>query len=148
MQESMSENQSMTTVDDCHIIKIDHHPNRLGTLTVAQNAGDLPFDIRRVYYIYDIPSGSERGGHAHIEQESLIMAVGGSFDVMVSDGVQTKKITLNRPYEGLYIPQGIWRSIDNFSSGSIVLVLASNDYCEDDYIRSYDDFVASKTQID
>lgn len=144
----MSENQSMTTVDDCRVIKIDRHHHHLGTLTVVQNSGQLPFDVRRIYYIYDIPTESERGGHSHIEQESLIMAVGGSFDVLVSDGVQTKKFTLNRPYEGLYIPRGIWRSIDNFSSGSIVLVLASNDYCEDDYIRSYDDFVASKTQID
>ena len=95
---------------------------------MAQNSGDLPFDIRRIYYIYDIPTGSERGGHSHIQQESMIMAVGGSFDVLVSDGVNQKKFTLNRPYEGLYIPKGIWRSIDNFSSGSIVLVLASTDY--------------------
>lgn len=134
----------VTTIDDCRIIKIEHHSHRLGTLTVVQNSGELPFDVQRIYYIYDIPAGAERGGHAHIEQESLIMAVGGSFDVLVSDGEQMKKFTLNRPYEGLYIPTGIWRSIDNFSSGSIVLVLASNDYSEDDYIRSYDDFVESK----
>ena len=140
----MAETPTMTTVDDCKVVKIEHHPHRLGTLTVAQNSGDLPFDIRRIYYIYDIPTGSERGGHSHIQQESMIMAVGGSFDVLVSDGVNQKKFTLNRPYEGLYIPKGIWRSIDNFSSGSIVLVLASTDYSEDDYIRSYEDFVTSK----
>lgn len=140
----MAETPEMTTVDDCRVVKIEHHPHRLGTLTVAQNSGDLPFDIRRIYYIYDIPTGSERGGHSHIQQESMIMAVGGSFDVLVSDGVNQKKFTLNRPYEGLYIPKGIWRSIDNFSSGSIVLVLASTDYSEDDYIRSYEDFVTSK----
>ena len=140
----MPETPEMTTVDDCRVVKIEHHPHRLGTLTVAQNSGDLPFDIRRIYYIYDIPTGSERGGHSHIQQESMIMAVGGSFDVLVSDGVNQKKFTLNRPYEGLYIPKGIWRSIDNFSSGSIVLVLASTDYSEDDYIRSYEDFVITK----
>lgn len=140
----MAETPTMTTVDDCKVVKIEHHPHRLGTLTVAQNSGDLPFDIRRIYYIYDIPTGSERGGHSHIQQESMIMAVGGSFDVLVSDGVNQKKFTLNRPYEGLYIPKGIWRSIDNFSSGSIVLVLASTDYSEDDYIRSYEDFVTTK----
>lgn len=140
----MVETPEMTTVDDCRVVKIEHHPHRLGTLTVAQNSGKLPFDIRRIYYIYDIPTGSERGGHSHIQQESMIMAVGGSFDVLVSDGVNQKKFTLNRPYEGLYIPKGIWRSIDNFSSGSIVLVLASTDYSEDDYIRSYEDFVTTK----
>lgn len=140
----MAETPEMTTVDDCRVVKIEHHPHRLGTLTVAQNSGDLPFDIRRIYYIYDIPTGSERGGHSHIQQESMIMAVGGSFDVLVSDGINQKKFTLNRPYEGLYIPKGIWRSIDNFSSGSIVLVLASTDYSEDDYIRSYEDFVTTK----
>lgn len=140
----MAETPEMTTVDDCKVVKIEHHPHRLGTLTVAQNSGDLPFDIRRIYYIYDIPTGSERGGHSHIQQESMIMAVGGSFDVLVSDGVNQRKFTLNRPYEGLYIPKGIWRSIDNFSSGSIVLVLASTDYSEDDYIRSYEDFVTTK----
>lgn len=140
----MAETPEMTTVDDCRVVKIEHHPHRLGTLTVAQNSGDLPFDIRRIYYIYDIPTGSERGGHSHIQQESMIMAVGGSFDVLVSDGVNQRKFTLNRPYEGLYIPKGIWRSIDNFSSGSIVLVLASTDYSEDDYIRSYEDFVTTK----
>lgn len=140
----MAETPEMTTVDDCRVVKIEHHPHRLGTLTVAQNSGKLPFDISRIYYIYDIPTGSERGGHSHIQQESMIMAVGGSFDVLVSDGVNQKKFTLNRPYEGLYIPKGIWRSIDNFSSGSIVLVLASTDYSEDDYIRSYEDFVTTK----
>lgn len=140
----MAETPEMTTVDDCRVVKIERHPHRLGTLTVAQNSGKLPFDIRRIYYIYDIPTGSERGGHSHIQQESMIMAVGGSFDVLVSDGVNQKKFTLNRPYEGLYIPKGIWRSIDNFSSGSIVLVLASTDYSEDDYIRSYEDFVTTK----
>lgn len=140
----MVETPEMTTIDDCRVVKIEHHPHRLGTLTVAQNSGKLPVDIRRIYYIYDIPTGSERGGHSHIQQESMIMAVGGSFDVLVSDGVNQKKFTLNRPYEGLYIPKGIWRSIDNFSSGSIVLVLASTDYSEDDYIRSYEDFVTTK----
>ena len=135
-----------TIVDDCQLIKIERHPHRQGTLTVAQNTGELPFDIRRIYYIYDIPAESERGGHAHVEQESLVMAVGGSFDVTVSDGVDTKKITLNRPYEGLYIPAGIWRQIDNFSSGSVVLVLASTDFSEGDYIRCFDEFVTVKTE--
>lgn len=135
-----------SVVDDCRIISIERHPHRQGTLTVAQNSGTLPFDLRRIYYIYDIPANSERGGHAHIEQESLVMAVGGSFDVTVSDGGKTKKFTLNRPYEGLYIPAGIWRHIDNFSSGSIVLVLASTDFSEDDYIRNFEDFVTAKAQ--
>lgn len=133
-----------TSVDDCRIINLEHHPHRYGTLTVAQNSNILPFAIRRIYYIYDIPTDSERGGHSHHQEQCLLTAACGCFDVCVSDGSRTKTFTLKRPYEGLYIPPGIWRTMCNFSSGCIVLALSSTKYDETDYIRSYERFIELK----
>lgn len=112
-----------------------------GNLSVIE--GDtIPFKIKRVYYLYDVPSGTKRGGHAHKEQEVLIVALSGSFDVILDDGKERKVYSLNRPNQGLYIATKIWRELENFSSGSVCLVISSGEYDEDDYIRDYDDFLS------
>jgi len=116
------------------------HDHR-GNLTFIEQNKHIPFDVRRVYYLYDVPGGSSRGGHAHRELEQLIIAVAGSFDVMLDDGQNRKTVTLNRPWQGLYICPSIWRELDNFSSGSVCLVMASQYYDESDYFRDYDTFV-------
>ena len=117
-----------------------HDPR--GNLTFVQSGKEVPFAIRRAYWIYDVPAGEERGGHSHREMAQLLVAVGGSFNVNISDGHNWRTYTLNRPFEGLFIPPGIWRTLDNFSSGAVCLSLVSNDYTEDDYIRDYEKFRA------
>lgn len=129
-------------VAESHIIELPRivHPN--GSLTFQQNDGvQLPFDIKRVYYLYDIPGDSSRGGHAHRGNQSLIVAASGSFEVTLSDGVESRTFMLNRPYRGLYVPSGLWREIDNFSSGAVCLVLTSELFSEDDYVRDHDEFL-------
>jgi dTDP-4-dehydrorhamnose 3,5-epimerase-like enzyme len=111
-----------------------------GNLSVIEN-DIVPFDIKRVYYLYDVPSGSERGGHAHKELQEFLVALSGSFDVVLKDGEDERIVTLNKPYEGLLINPGIWRELQNFSSGSVCLVVASDVYIEEDYIRSFDEFL-------
>ena len=130
-----------TTVYDCSVIEMDKHHRELGNITVVENFETIPFDINRIYYLYDIPGGEERGGHAHKELKQLIVAASGSFDVILNDGNVKRTITLNRPYYGLLIVPGIWRELNNFSSGAICLVLASHKYDENDYIRDYNDFI-------
>ena len=117
----------------------DSHEN--GNLTVVEDHNEVPFKIKRVYYLYDIPGGEERGGHAHKALYQLIVAISGSFTVNITDGRESKSITLNRPYEALLIVPGIWRTLDNFSSGSVCAVIASEHYDESDYIRNYDEFL-------
>ena len=129
------------SIEDCKVVNLPKHTRPNGNLTVAENNISLPFGIKRVYYIYDIPAGEERGGHAHKELQQFVIAVSGSFDVIIDDGTQRKSITLNRPYNGLHIRPGIWRELSNFSSGAVCLVLASEHYNEEDYIRYYDDFI-------
>jgi len=129
-----------STVENCKLIELPKIHNPAGNLTVIQNGNFLQFDVKRVYYLYDVPGGSERGGHAHKKLYQLLIAVSGSFDVVVDDGKEKKKVQLNRPYYGLLIPPGIWREIINFSSGSVCLVLASHKYDETDYIRDYNLF--------
>jgi len=114
--------------------------NRAGNITPINGAADVPFEIQRVYYLYDIPGGAERGGHAHKKLQQLIVAASGSFDVLIDDGKSQKEISLNRPYNGLLVVPGIWRELHNFSSGSICLVLASHHYDESDYIRDFNQF--------
>ena len=129
-------------VFDCTMIELDkHHSNRKGNLTVVENGKTLPFDVRRVYYLYDIPGGESRGAHAHKELTQLIVAVSGSFRVTLDDGNVKRSFILNRPYQGLYVKPGIWRDLDDFSAGAVCMVLASEIYKKEDYIRSYDEFI-------
>lgn len=124
------------------IIDIPKISDTRGNLSVVEN-NTLPFDIKRVYYLYDIPSDSFRGGHAHKEQLEFLIPLSGSFEVVVDDGYKKETVMLNKPNRGLLIPTGIWRELQNFSSGSVCLVLASDVFSEEDYIRSYDDFIKS-----
>lgn len=129
------------SVYDCSIIEFDkHHSDRKGNLTVVENCKSVPFDVKRTYYLYDIPGGESRGGHAHRGLYQLIVAVSGSFTVTLDDGEVKRTFFLNRPYQGLMVVPGIWRTLDEFSSGAVCMVLASEGYSEDDYIRDYEDF--------
>ncbi len=137
----------ITTINDCHMLTLDrHHSDRQGDLSVVENRATIPFEVKRVYYLYDIPGGAERGGHAHKNLYQLLIAVSGSFTVILDDGRTKQSITLNRPYHGLFIVPGIWRELVDFSSGSNCLVLASEKYDENDYIRSYNEFLMYKKQ--
>jgi len=129
-----------TSVYDCVILPLNKIHNRAGNITIIEGNINVPFDIRRVYYLYDIPGGEARGGHAHKELYQLIIAASGSFDVLLDDGINRKVVTLNRPDYGLLIVPGIWRELMEFSSGAITLVLASHTYDANDYVRSYSDF--------
>jgi dTDP-4-dehydrorhamnose 3,5-epimerase-like enzyme len=125
----------------CHIIDLPKIYEPRGNLTFIEGRNHIPFDIQRVYYLYDVPGGSERGGHAHKELHQLIIAMSGSFDVVLDDGREKKRLHLNRSYYGLYVCPMIWRELDNFSSGSVCMVLASNRYDEADYYRDYDEYL-------
>jgi len=133
-----------STVYDCSIIQIDNHHHEKGNLSVIENGKTVPFEVKRVYYLYDVPGGESRGGHAHKELRQLIVAASGSFNVTLDDGNVKRTLTLNRPYQGLLIVPGIWRELDDFSSGSVCLVLASHLYDASDYIRDYNDFLKLK----
>lgn len=132
-----------TNIEDIQIIKIPKIEDRRGNLSVVEK-DCIPFDIKRVYYLYDVPSGAYRGGHAHKEQLEFLIALSGSFEVVLKDGKSSQKVMLNKPDEGLLIPTGIWRELENFSSGSVCLVLASDVFDEDDYIRNFKTFKSSK----
>ena len=134
-----------STVYDCSVIELNSFmSDRKGNLSVVENGKTLPFDIKRVYYLYDVPGGVARGGHAHRSLYQLIIAVSGSFSVTLDDGHLKRTFLLNRPYKGLLVVPGLWRTIDDFSSGAICMVLASSEYDEDDYIRDYDSFIRLK----
>lgn len=133
-----------TCVYDCTIIELDKHHHEKGNITVVENSFTVPFDIQRTYYLYDIPGGESRGGHAHKELRQLIVAASGSFTVTLDDGKVRRSFVLNRPYQGLLVVPGIWRTLDDFSSGTVCLVLASHIYDEHDYIRDYQDFIRYK----
>ncbi|MDC1310611.1 FdtA/QdtA family cupin domain-containing protein [Flavobacteriaceae bacterium] len=132
------------TVDDCSLIDLSKIQNKSGNIIVLENKKNIPFDVKRIYYLYDIPSGESRGGHAHYQLEQYLVAAGGSFDVLLDDGKNKKKLTLNRPNLALHIVPGLWRELDNFSSGCISMVLASHPYDETDYIRDYKEFIKKK----
>ena len=125
----------------CRLIELPRVADRRGNLTFIEENRHIPFGIRRVYYLYDVPGGEARGGHAHKQLQQFIIAASGSFDVIVDDGSDRERYSLNRPYYGLYVPSMVWREIDNFSSGSVCLVLASECFDEQDYIRDYDAFL-------
>lgn len=133
----------MTTIADIKILPIPKIQDVRGNLSVIE--GDvIPFAMKRVYYLYDVPSGAERGGHSHKVQQEFLVALSGSFTVVLTDGKDKISVTLNKPNEGLWIPNGIWRELENFSSGSVCLVIASDIFEEADYIRDYNEFLLSK----
>jgi len=132
--------ETLPTVFDCNIIHLPRIHNRAGNITVAENHIHIPFDVKRIYYLYDIPGGESRAAHGHRDLEQLIIAASGSFDIRIDDGVNKKTVQLNRPYMGLHVQPGMWRNIVNFSSGAICLVLASMLYTPEDYIDDYDEF--------
>ena len=131
-------------ISNCSIINLDKVHTESGNITVLENKSNIPFNIKRIYYLYDIPSGEARGGHAHYELEQYIIAASGSFDIILDDGFSTKKFSLNRPNMALHIVPGMWRELENFSSGSIAMVFASSEYDENDYLRDYQDFLNFK----
>lgn len=133
-------------LQDCRILDLPRVNNPLGNLTAIESGLHIPFEIQRVYYLYDVPGGAERGGHAHKALKQLIIAMSGSFDVILDDGHGKRRFHLNRSYQGLYVSTLVWRELDNFSSGSVCMVLASNRYDEADYYRNYDDFLAAVSE--
>ncbi len=148
LMERNLEKRCLNSVFDCTIIELDkHHSDRKGNLTVIQNGSTLPFDVKRVYYIYDVPGGENRGAHAHKELYQLIVAASGSFTVTLDDGHNKRSFFLNRPYQGLLVKPGLWRDLVDFSSGSVAMVLASDVYKREDYIRDYNDFVRYRQSL-
>lgn len=131
-------------INDCKLIELPRINDARGNLSFIESGNHIPFDIQRVYYLYDVPGGAERGGHAHKCLQQLIIAMSGSFDVVLDDGREKKRVHLNRSYNGLYVCPMMWRELDNFSSGSVCMVLASSKYDESDYYREYTDFINAK----
>lgn len=131
----------MGNIYNCNVIELTKIHNRAGNITPITGELNIPFKIKRIYYLYDVPGGEIRGGHAHYELNQLIIAASGSFDVVLDDGKNKKTVNLNRPNFGLLVTPGIWRDLINFSSGAVLLVLASMPYLESDYIRDYDEFL-------
>lgn len=134
------------SVSDCRIIELPKITDPRGNLSFIEGGQHIPFDIKRVYYLYDVPGGSDRGSHAHKNLHQFVVAMSGSFDVALDDGKEKKRFHLNRSYYGLYVCPMMWRDLDNFSSGAVCMVLASTHYDEADYIRDYDQFVAAPQQ--
>ena len=135
-------------VYDCSMLELSkHHSERKGNITVVQNGITIPFDVKRVYYLYDVPGGESRGAHAHKELSQLIVAASGSFRVTLDDGNVKRSFILNRPYQALFVKPGIWRDLDDFSSGAVCMVLASDVYKTDDYIRNYSDFLEYRNRL-
>lgn len=135
----------MPSITNCKIIDLPKISDPRGNLTFIEGGQHIPFDIQRVYYLYDVPGGAERGGHAHKDLRQLIIAMSGSFDVILDDGNKKRRVHLNRSYNGLYVCPMIWRELDNFSSGSVCMVLASNKYDEADYYRDYGEFLNARS---
>lgn len=129
------------SIYNCGIVELPKIHNRAGNITAIENQIHAPFEVKRVYYLYDVPGGEDRGGHAHKTLQQFIIAVSGAFDIKIDDGINKKIIHLDRPYIGLHITPGIWRELLNFSSGAICLVLASELYSESDYMRNYKEFI-------
>jgi len=135
------------SVYDCSVIELPRIKNRAGNITPVNNSENVPFNVKRVFYIYDIPGGESRGAHAHKECHQFIIATSGSFEIEMDDGINKRTVTLNRPYFGLHIPPGIWAAEKGFSSGTVCLVLASEKYTEQDYLRDYREFKKGVNKI-
>ena len=135
-----------STIYDCMLLTLPKNHQLNGNLTSITNSQEVPFDIKRIYYLYDVPGGNSRGGHAHKDLYQIMIALSGSFSVTLDDGKLKRNFLLNQPYQGLLIPPGLWRDLDNFSSGSICMVLASDVYDENDYFRDYDKFLNFKNK--
>ena len=133
--------KNKTIVFDCNIIELPKVKNRAGNITVLENNIEIPFSVKRIFNLYDIPGGESRGPHSHKQCHQFLVAASGSFEILLDDGKVKKTVQLNQPYRGLHIPPGIWASEINFSSGAICLVLASHEYDESDYIRDYEEFL-------
>jgi len=131
------------TIKNCYIIELPKISDPRGNLSFIEGNKHIPFEIKRVYYLYDVPGGETRGGHAHRNLQQLIISMSGSFDVVLDDGMEKKTVSLNRSYQGLYLPSMIWRDLVNFSSGSVCMVLASECYDETDYYRDYNGFLTA-----
>tara|TARA_Y100001933_G_scaffold41296_1_gene38006 strand:- start:142 stop:555 length:414 start_codon:yes stop_codon:yes gene_type:complete len=131
----------MENIFNCNLVELEKIKNRAGNLSVVENSNSIPFDIARVYYIYDVPGGSDRGGHAHKDLEQYVIAVSGAFDIQLDDGKNKKTVRLDRPFLALHIKKGIWRETRNFTSGAICMVIASHKYDNQDYIHDYEDFL-------
>jgi WxcM-like protein len=138
----------MTSVDDCRLLELPKIERPEGNLTPVEGGSEIPFDIARVYYLYDVVGGAERGGHAHRALQQLIVCVMGGFVVVLDDGTKRRSIQLNRGYQGLYVPTMIWREIVDITTGAVCVVLASHRYSEADYIRDYDEFVRERKAAD
>jgi hypothetical protein len=133
-----------TTVDDCRILPLPRIHMRQGNITPVHGQVEIPFDVARVFYLYDVPGGASRGGHAHRALQQFIVSVMGAFDVIIDDATTRTKVTLNRAYQGLYVPPMIWAEVVGFSSGAVSLVMASLPYDESDYLRDYDHYIREK----
>lgn len=140
----MINGEEMASVEDVKIIELPKFLDARGNLSFAENWQHIPFEIKRTYWIYDVPGGEDRGGHAFKKNEEVVIALSGAFDVVVDDGTQKKTFSLNRSYYGLYVPAGLWRTMENFSTNSFALEFGSVKYCAEDYIRDYDEFLKLK----
>lgn len=136
-----------SSVLDCSVVTLPRIGDRIGHITAVNNGLEIPFDIKRVYYLYDVPMGAERGGHAHYELQQYVIAASGSFTFVLDDGTQKREVFLNHPNKALHIVPGIWREMKDFSSGAICLVLASHEYQESDYMRDYKDFLKFRANV-
>ena len=135
----------MATIDDVKFIELPKFADPRGNLSFVEQLNHIPFEIKRTYWIYDVPGGESRGGHAYRKNQEFIIALSGAFDVIVDDGINQKKFTLNRSYYGMYIPAGLWREMENFSTNSLALEFGSKHYSKEDYIRKYDEFLKLKS---
>jgi len=133
------------TINDVKVVELPRFLDQRGNLSFCQNNTQIPFEIKRIYWLYDVPGGESRGGHAYKNTEEFVIAISGSFDVIVDDGKEKKKISLNRSYYGLYIPKGLWRQLENFSTNSLALEFASTQYHPEDYVRDYNEFLKLKS---
>lgn len=133
-------------IEEPHIIQLPKYLDARGNLSVIEEMKEIPFKIERTYWLYDVPGGECRGGHAYRENQEFIVALSGSFDVVLDDGTEKKKFTLNRSYYGLYVPKGLWREMENFSTNSLAMILSSTDYDANDYVRDYDEFLTLKRE--